>query len=165
MALLPEKLFWELFKYVPRLVVDDVVINGKSEILLVKRKTLPFKGSWCLPSGFVEKGDTVEKTALKECFEETGIKAEIVSLVGVYSDPMRDPMGHLVSICFLLRPVKNTQPTDSDETSNVQFVPLNKMPKLIADNNKMVEDALKIFKEKAGANIRRQSNNIKGAKC
>jgi 8-oxo-dGTP diphosphatase len=88
----------------PALTVDVIVRKGK-EVLLVRRKNEPFKGRWALVGGFVEYGERVEEAARRECREETGLEVELERLVGVYSDPGRDPRGHVVSICFLARPV------------------------------------------------------------
>jgi len=46
---------------------------------------------WKLPGGMVEEGDTVEETAVKEAKEETGLNVELIDILGVYSDPKRDP--------------------------------------------------------------------------
>lgn len=77
----------------PLLTVDAVVTDENGKIILIRRKNTPFQGSWALPGGFVEYGETVEKAILREVKEETGILIEISELVGVYSDPGRDPGG------------------------------------------------------------------------
>ena len=48
----------------------------------------------------MEYGETVEAAAVRESKEETGLEVELGEIVGVYSDPGRDPRGHIVSICF-----------------------------------------------------------------
>ncbi len=146
--LLSKKKFYETFKYVPRVATDSVVLNNKNEVLLVKRTNAPYKGRWCLPGGFVEKGETIEQAAMRECFEETGIRTKAVKLIGIYSDPGRDPRGHVVGIPFLMKPLSNKTRT-SNETSDVRFFPIRKIPKrLAADHNKIIRDALRIMKIK-----------------
>ncbi|KXB05237.1 hypothetical protein AKJ50_01445 [candidate division MSBL1 archaeon SCGC-AAA382A13] len=83
----------------PSLTVD-IIIEMDEGIVLVKRKNNPFRGDWAIPGGFVEYGETVEEAARREAEEETGLRVELENLVGVYSDPDRDPRGHVVSICF-----------------------------------------------------------------
>ncbi len=87
----------------PYVAVDIFAINEKNEFVLVKRKNDPFKGYWALPGGFVEYGETVEHAATREMREETGLEICILDIVGVYSDPNRDPRGHVISIAFLAR--------------------------------------------------------------
>jgi 8-oxo-dGTP diphosphatase len=59
--------------------------------LLVRRKRVPFKGLHALPGGFVRIGETVEQGCRRELMEETGSAAGELRLVGVYSDPKREP--------------------------------------------------------------------------
>ena len=75
--------------------------NGK--ILLIKRKNEPFKGKLALPGGFVECGETTEEAIIREVKEETNIDIKVSGLLGVYSNPKRDPRGHVVSICYTAR--------------------------------------------------------------
>lgn len=86
----------------PKLMVD-VVIPSEAGVVLVRRGSEPFEGQWALPGGFVEVGETVEEAATREAAEETGLAVELARLVGVYSDPDRDPRGHNVSVAFLAR--------------------------------------------------------------
>ena len=88
----------------PKLMVD-VVIPSEEGVVLIRRASDPFEGQWALPGGFVEVGETVEAAAAREAAEETGLAVEIARLVGVYSDPGRDPRGHNVSVAFLARVV------------------------------------------------------------
>ena len=77
----------------PSLTVDAIILL-KNRLVLVKRKNPPYRGNFALPGGFVLIGESTEKTVIRESFEETCLLVEIVKLVGVYSDPQRDPRGH-----------------------------------------------------------------------
>ncbi len=88
----------------PYLAVDILIIKNK-KILLIKRNKEPWKGKLSLPGGFVEWGESVEEAAIREAREETGLKIKIENLLGVYSNPNRDPRGHVVSIAFIASPV------------------------------------------------------------
>ena len=86
----------------PLLTVDAVILyNNKKDIVLIKRKNPPFKNGYALPGGFVDVGETVEDACIREALEETNIKVKIIKLIGVFSDPKRDPRGHTVSVAFL----------------------------------------------------------------
>jgi 8-oxo-dGTP diphosphatase len=78
-----------------------VARDVEGRILLVRRKNPPFKGAFALPGGFVEIGETVEAACRREVLEETGITIGAIHLIGVYSDPGRDPRGHTVSIVYM----------------------------------------------------------------
>jgi 8-oxo-dGTP diphosphatase len=125
----------------PKLTADGLILKDK-KVLLIKRKNYPFKGKWALPGGFVEYNEKTEDTAMREVFEETGLKTKINNLVGVYSDPNRDPRGHTVSVIYLLE-ICGGKLKGSDDASDAKFFDLNHLPKLAFDHNKIIKDALR----------------------
>jgi 8-oxo-dGTP diphosphatase len=84
----------------PSLAVDCVVFDPDGRLLLIRRKHPPFLGRYALPAGYVEYGETTEHAAARELAEETRLVAANLSLIGVYSDPHRDPRGHMVSVAY-----------------------------------------------------------------
>jgi 8-oxo-dGTP diphosphatase len=127
----------------PLLTVDAVVTDENGKIILIRRKNTPFQGSWALPGGFVEYGETVEKAILREVKEETGILIEISELVGVYSDPGRDPRGHTISVCFFTykKDGELKADTDAQEVSSFTVDDALKMD-LAFDHHEILKDAL-----------------------
>ncbi|MFQ6136330.1 MAG: NUDIX domain-containing protein [Candidatus Hydrothermarchaeales archaeon] len=83
----------------PAITVDAVVESG-GKVLLIKRRNDPFKDHWALPGGFIEYGESAEDAIKREVLEEANLEIEITGLLGVYSNPDRDPRGHVISICF-----------------------------------------------------------------
>jgi 8-oxo-dGTP diphosphatase len=75
--------------------------------------------------------------------EETGVEGEIVRLIGVYSDPDRDPRGHNVSVAFLVR-TSATEARGSDDAEAAAFVSDWRDEKLAFDHAEIVADALKL---------------------
>lgn len=92
----------------------DVVIPSERGVVLVRRGSEPYVGQWALPGGFVEVGETVRQAAVREAAEETGLAVEVSRLVGVYSEPDRDPRGHNVSVAFLTRVLSGQMQAASD---------------------------------------------------
>jgi len=131
----------------PSLTVDAIVIHD-DKILLIKRKNPPFRDHYALPGGFVEYGETTENACLRELMEETGVKGEIISLVGVYSDPNRDPRGHVISIAYLCKPLSTNVKAGSD-AKQAQWLPLSELDniKLAFDHKKIVRDALNKYRD------------------
>jgi len=122
----------------PSLTVDTLILF-ENKLVLVKRKNPPYQGKFALPGGFVEIGESTEKAAAREAFEETGLSVEIIKLVGVYSDPQRDPRGHTVSVCYLAKGSGKLK-YGSDAASAEPFE-LDSIPELAFDHNKMINDA------------------------
>ena len=128
----------------PLLTVDAVIVFKKEHLVLIRRKNPPFQGEYALPGGFVDIGETVESACVREAKEETNIKVKIIKLIGVYSDPKRDPRGHTVSIAFLCEPkTKKEVPKAQDDAADLDVVPLSKVPnlKLAFDHMIIIKDS------------------------
>ena len=73
----------------------------RAAILLVKRGGHPFKGSWALPGGFLQPGESLEQCARRELREETGLEASALVPLAPRSKPGRDPRGWILSCPYL----------------------------------------------------------------
>lgn len=124
------------FIYTPKLTVDMIVENDKSEILLIKRKNPPH--GWALPGGFVDYGEKVESAAVRELAEETNIivNTEEINLLGVYSDPARDPRGHTTSIVYYV--ISSHKPKAADDAAETAFFEKDKLPSEIVFDHKQI---------------------------
>jgi 8-oxo-dGTP diphosphatase len=124
----------------PGVAVDGVLIKNK-KILLIKRGNEPFKNKWALPGGFVEYGERVEEAIVREFKEETGINVRIKKFFGVFSDPDRDPRGHVISIVFLLE--SDDEQRAGDDAIDARFFDLDNLPELAFDHKKIIEEVMK----------------------
>lgn len=86
----------------PLLAVDGIV-ETHGGIVLIKRKNPPY--GWALPGGFVDVGETVDFAIDRELVEEISVMTYNHQLFGVYSDPDRDPRGHVVSIVYTMQSI------------------------------------------------------------
>ncbi|HEX3033996.1 MAG TPA: NUDIX hydrolase [Thermodesulfobacteriota bacterium] len=123
------------------LTVDPIIITDDGKVVLVKRSFDPYKDHWALPGGMVDYGETVEDAVIREAKEETGFDIKIEKLVGVYSDPKRDPRGHFVSVCFLTK-VGGGELKISEETKEVKLFSKEglKYLKFAFDHEKILRD-------------------------
>lgn len=123
----------------------DTIIQKVSRILLVKRKNEPFKGYFALPGGFVNKGEKVEEAARREVKEETSLDIELVDILGVYSDPDRDPRGHIMSTVFIGKISNNKQKVEAlaqNDAAEVGWISLEEIDStnLAFDHKKIITD-------------------------
>jgi 8-oxo-dGTP diphosphatase len=127
----------------PSLAVDCVVFDAAGRLLLVRRKNPPFEGRYALPGGYVEYGETTERAAARELAEETGLAATSLSLVGVYSDPHRDPRGHVVSVVYRIETTGH-DPHAGDDAVDAAFVTNWEDLDLAFDHRNIVADAVRL---------------------
>jgi len=136
----------------PRLTVDAIIEmlpnspaggpaglhGGASGIVLVRRRFTPL--GWALPGGFVDIGETVAAAARREALEETGLEVEITELLGVYSDPKRDPRGfHTVGTVFIAR--ASGEPKGGDDAAEARVFSLDALPADVPfDHPLIIED-------------------------
>jgi len=122
-----------------RLTVD-CIIDINSKIVLIERKNLPY--GWALPGGFVDEGETVEDAVIREMKEETNLSLENLQQFHVYSDPLRDPRGHTVSVVFTAIGVG--EPKAQDDAKEIGLFNSDTLPEDIAfDHRKILSDYFK----------------------
>ena len=126
----------------PLLTVDGIVRNREGKFLLIRRKNPPFQGQWALPGGFVDVGETVEAACARELKEETGLTVVVERLLGVYSDPKRDPRGHTVGIVFACSCAHENAKGGDDALEARWLTPEEARP-LAFDHETILEDYLK----------------------
>ena len=126
----------------PLLAVDAVILFGKG-IVLIKRQNPPYQGCYALPGGFVEAGERAEEAVLREAREETGLEIELLGLVGAYSDPGRDPRGHVVSLCYLARGAGELR--SGSDARSAEVFSLQALPAIAFDHRQMIDDAISLL--------------------
>src|SRR5690606_19914341 len=101
----------------------DIILQRQSKILMIRRKKDPFKGQLALPGGFVNEGETAEAAAKREAMEETSLEIEPIEILGVYSDPKRDPRKHILTVVFVGIVVGGSDKA-GDDAESVEWVDL-----------------------------------------
>jgi ADP-ribose pyrophosphatase YjhB (NUDIX family) len=82
-------------------------VQGRVEVLLVRRGTEPMAGTWTLPGGAIEVGETIREACVRELLEETGLSVEPLGEVETFDIIHRDASGrvqyHYVIVDMLCR--------------------------------------------------------------
>src|SRR3712207_2242802 len=125
--------------------VDFLVSKDKnSKILLVRRKNDPFNGMLSIPGGFINEGETAEDAMIREAKEETSLVLEPVAILGVYSDPSRDPRMHTISVTFIAKIVTGHE-APNDDAAAVEWVNVEDELDRLIETNQIAFDHPKIL--------------------
>jgi len=115
----------------------DIIIEVEGGIVLIERKNPPH--GWAIPGGFVDYGETVEAAAVREAKEETGLTVTLIRLLGVYSDPDRDPRSHTISTVFVA--AAEGMPVADDDAADASVFKKETLPEnIVFDHREILAD-------------------------
>jgi 8-oxo-dGTP diphosphatase len=123
----------------PYLTVD-IIIEYKGGIVLIQRKNPPH--GWALPGGFVDYGESLEQAAIREAWEETNLKVDLIRQLHTYSSPDRDPRHHTVSAVFIARAVGDLVASDDAADAGI-FIQRDLPVPLVFDHAQILKDYFK----------------------
>jgi 8-oxo-dGTP diphosphatase len=136
--------------------------DNNSKILLVRRKNDPFNGMLSIPGGFINEGETAEDAMSREAREETSLILEPIAILGVYSDPSRDPRMHTISVTFITKIVIGHEAAN-DDAAGVEWVNVEDELDRLIETNQIAFDHPKILtdfkKWRKSAQVLSQENN------
>jgi 8-oxo-dGTP diphosphatase len=122
------------------------------KILLVKRRTVPFRGYWALPGGRVDPREAVEQTIVREVKEETGLDVTVVRKIGEYHEQgVQDGAEYdYYPACFLVKVVGGEIKKQESEIEEVKLFSLNAVPAALAfEHAQMIKDYITMRKTDA----------------
>lgn len=111
-------------------------VRRGGEVLLIERTD---NGNWSMPGGAMDPGESLAGCAVRETWEETGVRVEATSVLGLWTDP-----GHRIeytsdgevrqefTVIFAARYVSG-EPTSSSESRRVVWVPIDEVDQLPMD--------------------------------
>jgi 8-oxo-dGTP diphosphatase len=125
----------------PALTVDVIVIakeHGDQMLLLIQRRSDPYKGKWALPGGFVDVHETVKDAAARELNEETGVEGIDLEQFQVFDAPDRDPRERTISVVHYGYTDKILPVKGSDDARDAKWFHLNALPDLAFDHKEVI---------------------------
>ncbi len=102
------------------------LVEDQGRVLLVRRGIDPYKGTWALPSGFVEYDESVQDAALRETLEETGLRVHLDDIQGVYSY-FDDPRQNGIVVLYRAHPVEGVLKA-GDDAEEARYFSRSELP-------------------------------------
>lgn len=124
-------------------VIIEIADRAGRPIVLIERRYPPF--GWALPGGFVDVGEAVERAAVREAREETSLAVTLKALLGVYSDPARDPRRHTASAVYVVE--ARGEPRAQDDAKNVAVFNLDQLPSALCFDHARILADYRVYRE------------------
>jgi ADP-ribose pyrophosphatase YjhB (NUDIX family) len=105
-----------------------VVVLRPGAVLAIRRARPPAEGSWSLPGGAQELGETAEQAARRELLEETGLEVGELLLAGQVDSITRDPDGRVryhYTIIDFAAAWAGGEPRPGDDAAELRWVPFD----------------------------------------
>ncbi|TSJ36479.1 NUDIX hydrolase [Mucilaginibacter corticis] len=134
------------------LAVDCIIFGFDGEtlkILLIKRDFEPEKGNWSLMGGFVQANESVDQAANRVLTQLTNLQGVYLEQLYTFGNTKRDPLERTVSVSYFALIDINKYEAQLSKDYHADWFPLKKVPKLIFDQQDMVEAAKKRIRYKA----------------
>jgi 8-oxo-dGTP diphosphatase len=128
-------------------VIFGYDVKDGLSVLLIKRGIEPFKDHWAFPGGFIRMDEDAETGARRELREETGLETSCIEQFGCFSEINRDPRDRVITIAYYAL-VKKSEVAGGDDASEAHWFPIDNVPPLAFDHDRILRVALKTLKEK-----------------
>jgi 8-oxo-dGTP diphosphatase len=135
-----------------RVTVDIAIFTVREsslQVLLVKRGVPPFEGQHAIPGGFLRQDESLEQAALRELYEETGVRNVFLEQLYTFGDPKRDPRGRIVTVAYyaLIASDRLSLVAGAD-AAEAQWFPMNAIPPLAFDHKQILDYAIERLRNK-----------------
>jgi 8-oxo-dGTP diphosphatase len=119
------------------LVTVDIIIELDAKIVMIERANPPY--GWALPGGFVDYGESLETSAVREAKEETSMSIDLQEQFHTYSHPDRDPRQHTITTVYIAR--GSGIPKPADDAKNLGIYTQKELPApIVFDHGKIISD-------------------------
>lgn len=131
--------------------VDCIIFgfgDNRLRLLIGRRKMDPGRGEWSLYGGFVEDDEDLDVAASRTLYSLTGLKNVYMKQVGAFGATSRDSGDRVISVAYCALINVNEYDESLLERYGLQWVDLDKLPKLYSDHNEMVDRSILMLRRR-----------------
>jgi len=101
---------------------------------------------WALPGGFMEMDETLDDTATRELFEETGLKGVELKQFRTFSQVNRDPRTRVITTVYYgMVSNENSHASGGDDAEQAEWFPVSDLPLLGFDHKEIIRMILDLI--------------------
>lgn len=134
----------------PAVTADCVVFGfdgSQLQLLLIERGNEPYKGCWAFPGGFMNIDETAEQCAVRELYEETGLRIKDIEQFHTYTSVDRDPRERVITVAFWA--IAHVEAVSGgDDAAKAEWFPVDKIPNMAFDHAEILSCALENLKQR-----------------
>jgi len=135
-----------------RITVDIVIFtiaDGSLRVLLVRRGVPPFEGQYAVPGGFIRSDESLEAAALRELYEETGVRNVFLEQLYTFGDPKRDPRGRVITVAYYALIASDKTPLVAGaDAAEAGWFSMDDLPPLAFDHRAILDYARERLRNK-----------------
>lgn len=135
-----------------RVTVDIVIFTVRDrtlQVLLVRRGVPPFEGQHAIPGGFIHEDESLADAALRELYEETGVRNVFLEQLYSFGEPRRDPRGRVVTVAYYALIASGELALSAGaDVAEAAWCPLSDLPPLAFDHEQILKYALERLRNK-----------------
>jgi 8-oxo-dGTP diphosphatase len=134
-----------------RVTVDIVIFtiqSGALRVLLVKRAAAPFQGQFAIPGGFVLEDEDLDKAALRELREETGVADVYLEQLYSFGDVGRDPRGRVITVAYFALISADRPLQAGTDAAEAEWWAMDQLPTPAFDHARILNYALERLRNK-----------------
>jgi 8-oxo-dGTP diphosphatase len=134
-----------------QVTVDIVIFTiqlGVLKVLLVKRGVPPFAGQCAIPGGFVHEDEDLERAALRELQEETGVAEVYLEQLYSFGAAARDPRGRVITVAYFALISADRSLKAGTDAADANWWAMDQLPVLAFDHARILDYALERLRNK-----------------
>lgn len=140
----------EYINYIESLVNIFTVEQGQIKILLIRKKTEPYKGYWTLPCDMVKSDTTIENTISDVIYDIAGFKSLYLEQCHTFSKCDRENDEYVVAVSYMGLIDSKSAEIKREERPDYEssWFPIDALPKLAYDYEIVIKNAIELLCKK-----------------